>query len=55
MCKKKVNWYCPTCDETTVCFGAYFVKLHNTSIHIICKFSWGVGGMWGGVDQCYEY
>jgi hypothetical protein len=29
--KNKVTWYCPTCDDTIVCFGAYFVKLHNNS------------------------
>ncbi len=48
VCKKKVNWYCPTCDDTMVCFGAYFVKLHSTSTYIICKFS-------GELDQCHEY
>jgi hypothetical protein len=49
VCKKKVNWYCPTCDDTTICFGAYFVKLHSTcTYYIICNFS-------EGLDQCYEY
>jgi hypothetical protein len=27
--KNKVTWYCLTCDDTIVCFSAYFVKLHN--------------------------
>ncbi len=26
VCKKQMNWYCPTCDDTIVCFGACFVK-----------------------------
>jgi hypothetical protein len=26
VCKKQMNWYCPTCDDVIVCFGACFVK-----------------------------
>ncbi len=30
--KNKETWYCPTCDDTMVCFGAYFVKLHKNDM-----------------------
>jgi hypothetical protein len=33
--KNKMTWYCPTCDDTMVCFGAYFVKLHNNYTYIV--------------------
>jgi hypothetical protein len=29
MCKRKVNWYYPSCDDIIVCFGTCFVKLHS--------------------------
>jgi hypothetical protein len=48
VCKEKVNWYCPTSDDTIFFLGAFFVKLHSTFAYIICKFS-------GGWDQCHEY
>ncbi len=33
--KNKETWYCPTCDDTMVCFGAYFVKLHKNDMQIV--------------------
>lgn len=33
--KNKVTQYFPTCDDTMVCVGAYFVKLHNNCTQIV--------------------
>jgi hypothetical protein len=31
MYKNKTNWYCPSCEDVTICLIVFFVKLHNTS------------------------
>ncbi len=45
VCKMKVNWFCPTCDDTMVCFYACFVTLHSKSTQIVCQFSVRMGPM----------
>jgi hypothetical protein len=35
VCIQKVTWYCVTCDDIMVCFGAYFVESHSKSTCII--------------------
>jgi hypothetical protein len=36
VCIKNVSWYCLTCDDIMICFGAYFVESHSKSTCIIC-------------------